>query len=204
LKLFGVQSRWASIALKPSLFEDESFKRAGARSALAGAMFTNRHEPFIAALVSEVDRIHAEAGRVDATYCDAMGLALAHYLARRYGAKPSGEPWSYQLPRWRMRKIAHYVDAHIEQEIRICDLADLVGLSPGHFHRAFRATTGKTPLAFINERRIERAAAMLAQPHASVAEVSLKCGFLSPSHFARRFRRTMGVNPAAYRAATRG
>lgn len=168
-------------------------------------MFTNRYEPFIAALVSEVDRLHAEAGRLDATYCDAMALALAHYLLRRYGSAPTSvDQASYQLPQWRMRKIAHYVDAHIGHEIRISDLADLVGLSPGHLHRAFRATKGKTPLAFINDRRIERAMAMLAQDRGSIADVAMRCGFLSPSHFARLFKRATGANPAAYRAATRG
>jgi AraC-like DNA-binding protein len=99
------------------------------------------------------------------------------------------------VPRGHERLRASIHRYRVVRQIRISDLAELVGLSCGHLHRAFRATTGKTPLAFINERRIEQAMAMLAQDHASVAEVSLRCGFLSPSHFARLFRRSTGVSP---------
>jgi AraC family transcriptional regulator len=202
LKLLGVQSRWASIALRPSVFDDEAFAATDVMTALARATFTNRQDRFIVALVGEVARLHAEDGRLDAAYCDAMGWALSHYLVRRFSPTPSRiEQRAHHLPPWRMRKIAEYVDGHVGREVRISDLADLVGLSCGHLHRAFRATTGQTPLAFINERRIQRAMIMLAQDHASVAEVSLRCGFLSPSHFARLFRRATGVSPAAYRAA---
>ena len=81
----------------------------------------------------------------------------------------------------------------------MADLARLVGLSAGHLHRAFRETTGQTPLEFINRRRVERAAAILATEEPTIAEVALRVGFLSPSHFSRTFRRVTGRNPSARR-----
>lgn len=130
-----------------------------------------------------------------------MSWALACYLAGRYGAaQPAGGGTLVQaLPGWRLRRIADYIDANLDGDIRIGDLAELIGLSPGHLHRAFRATVGKTPLEYVNERRVQRAMQILARETASVAETALRVGFQSPSHFARIFRRIAGVNPADYR-----
>jgi AraC family transcriptional regulator len=80
----------------------------------------------------------------------------------------------------------------------------LVGVSAGHLHRAFRATAGVTPLDYINEKRIRRAAAMLVQEQVPITELALRVGFSSPGHFARTFRRVTGVSPSAYRRANHG
>jgi AraC family transcriptional regulator len=195
LRFFGVEAQWASVSLSPALFGGDE---------LDNATFTNRDDPFLAGLVAEFARLYAADGTLDPTYCDAMSVALAQYLAHRYGhARPPAEGYSWKLPPWRLRRIADYVEARIDSdadgEIRIADLAGLVGLSAGHLHRAFRATTGKTPLEFINERRVRRAMQILEKEGASIAEIALRIGFLSPSHFTRTFRRIAGVNPSSYR-----
>ncbi|MGK9232981.1 AraC family transcriptional regulator [Inquilinus limosus] len=198
LRLRGVESEWASISLDPALLEDEVFDPVG--RSLDGAAFTNQEAPFLAGMVAEAARLAAEGG-LDRGYGEAMSWALAHHLVRRYGrARPDGGPRRWALPPWRLRRIADYVDAHFAAEIRIADLAEAVGLSPGRLHRAFRATTGQTPLAFINERRIRRAMRMLATGGGSVAEIALRCGFVSPGHFARVFRGVTGMTPSQYRA----
>lgn len=199
LRFFNVQSEWASISFSPALVDNDT---------LDGATFTNGDDPFMAGLVAEVARLHAADGALDPTYCDAMSWALAHYLARRYGRPSVGsDPRSWKLPPWRLRRIADYVEARIDGdldgEVRIADLAGLVGVSPGHLHRAFRMTTGKTPLEFINERRVQRAMQILKKESASIAEIALRIGFLSPSHFTRTFRRITGLNPSVYRGGRR-
>jgi AraC family transcriptional regulator len=204
LRFFGVQAEWASIALNPALFDGDGLDASRTARSLDDATFTNRDDPICAGLVAEFARLCAADGTLDPIYCDAMSVALAQYLARRYGQVWVGpETRSWKLPPWRLRRIADYVetriDSNAESEIRIADLAGLVGLSAGHLHRAFRATTGKTPLEFINERRVQRAMQILEKETASIAEIALRIGFLSPSHFTRTFRRIAGVNPSDYR-----
>ncbi|MGO1075440.1 helix-turn-helix transcriptional regulator [Inquilinus sp. CA228] len=199
LRLRGVESEWASISLDPALLQDEVFEPAG--RSLDGAAFTNQEAPFLAGMVAEAARLAAAEGGLDRAYGEAMSWALAHHLVRRYGhAAPAGGPRRWALPPWRLRRIADYVDAHLGAEIRIADLAGLVGLSPGRLHRAFRETTGRTPLAFISDRRIRRAMRMLEAEGGSMAEIALRCGFVSPSHFARLFRSVAGMAPSRYRA----
>ena len=118
-----------------------------------------------------------------------MGLGF-HRSRRRGGG-----------PRWKLRRICDHVEANLDRELRICDLAGIAEVTPGYFHRAFRLTTGQTPLTFINERRVQRALPLLAQADVSIAETCVRVGFVSPAHFTRVFRSSMGMNPSAYRAS---
>jgi AraC family transcriptional regulator len=194
LKIEGVALEWASLALPPELFESDD-GRTGCNGLVP---FSNVHDVFLVSLLSELERIHAVDGRLDGAYCDAMSIALIHYLQRRYGG--GGERLcNIKLPPWRLRRIADYVEAHLDGDIRIHALASLVGLSEGHLHRAFRLTTGLTPLQFINEKRVKRAMALLSGTAVPISNVALEVGFTSSSHFARVFRTVTGIGPSQYR-----
>ena len=101
------------------------------------------------------------------------------------------------------RSLAGFINAHLHSTIRIADLARLVDLSEGHFHRAFRASTGKTPLEFINGQRVAFAKHALTQSDVSVTRIALDTGFVSPTHFACVFRAKTGQSPSDYRRAFR-
>jgi AraC family transcriptional regulator len=200
LRLRGVASEWGSISLSPSLFDPNANDDQGVGGSLDISAFTNIDDPFIFGMVSEFARLYSVDGRLDPTYCDAMSRALARYLVGRYGqirAQPGVVAW--KLAPWRTWRIADYVDAHLAEPLRIAELAVLVGVSPGYFHRAFRTTFGKTPLEFINERRIQRALQYFHRGEASIAAIALRVGFISPSHFTRTFRQVAGINPSSYR-----
>jgi AraC family transcriptional regulator len=193
--LSDVRSEWASISLNPRQLVGNDDIR------LECPAFSNVDDPFITGLVTELSRLFATDGRLDKTYCEAMSHALACYLARRYGKQRSKTlDKELKLPAWRLRRIADYVEAHIDRDILVSDLANLVGVSSGHLHRAFRQTMGITPLDYITDKRIRRAMAIMAQGDTSIAELALQVGFVSPSHFTRTFRRVTGMNPSAFRA----
>jgi AraC family transcriptional regulator len=80
-------------------------------------------------------------------------------------------------------------------------LAAAVNLSPYHFARAFRATTGMTPHAFVTEQRLIVARDLLLRGDASVTEVAFSVGFSNVSHFRRLFRQRYGLTPAGLRQA---
>jgi AraC family transcriptional regulator len=196
-RMHEVQLDWASVALRPEVFD--ALDQEGESRACEIAPFSNFNDAFVTALVGELVRAHDAHSRLDRAYCETMSHALASYLSRRYG-RHAAQRRAWKLSPWRVRRIAEYVDAHIGCEIAIADLARLVGVSPGHLHRAFRATLGMTPLSYIHEKRIERASAMLASEDVSIADVALRVGFLSAGHFSRTFRRLTGVHPSKFRA----
>jgi AraC family transcriptional regulator len=200
LRLRGVASEWGSISLSPNLFDPDANDDEGAGGSIDISAFTNVDDPFILGMVSEFSRLSAVDGALDATYCDSMSRALAHYLVGRYGqARTPPDVVAWKLAPWRMRRVVDYVDAHLAEPMRIAELAHLVGVSPGYFHRAFRATIGKTPLEFINERRVQRAIQYLHRDDTPLAAIALRVGFISPSHFTRTFRQITGINPSKYR-----
>ncbi|WGF87448.1 helix-turn-helix transcriptional regulator [Marinivivus vitaminiproducens] len=194
LRMSGVRATWASIAIRPDLVHDVA-------PDTAVAPFSNIDDRFLSGLVGEMARLQAADGGLDPLYCETMALAVASYLGRRrHGTRVAGRPPS--LPSWRLRRIADYIDSHLGEPIRIEDLASLAGVSAGHLHRSFRATLGLTPLDYVNQRRIQRAVAMLAREPAPIAAVALRVGFQSSSHFARVFRQVTGASPSQVRTGT--
>jgi len=99
----------------------------------------------------------------------------------------------------RLRTIQELVHAKIEDELSLIEMAESVELSPAHFSRMFRESTGETPHQFVLRNRIERAKEMLRARGARVLDVAVACGFKTQQHFARVFRRLCGASPTEYR-----
>ena len=99
----------------------------------------------------------------------------------------------------RLRRIKELVQARIEEELTLYDLADSVGLSTPYFAQMFRKSTGESPRQFVLCHRIEHGKKMLRQGEARVLDVAIACGFKTQQHFARVFRRMCGTSPTEYR-----
>jgi AraC family transcriptional regulator len=95
--------------------------------------------------------------------------------------------------------IAHFVDTHIDAEIRVATLANIANMPEYGFARAFRAFTGLSPHQWVMERRIAHAARMLRIKTHTVAEIAYAAGFSSQAHMTTVFAKRMGVTPAIYR-----
>ena len=102
-----------------------------------------------------------------------------------------------------LRRVQLFVEANLSQPIRLPDLAARAALSAYHFARAFKTSTGATPRAFIEQRRIERAKQLLEEAVLPLADVALEAGFETQSRFTTTFRRTTGFTPAVYRKGAR-
>jgi AraC family transcriptional regulator len=103
------------------------------------------------------------------------------------------------LAGWQQRRVIEFMEAHLADTISLATLADMVQLSRYHFVRAFKESFGEPPHRYWTMRRIERAKALLADPHASVTAVALDVGFGTPSAFSAAFRRVVGRKPTDYR-----
>ena len=92
-------------------------------------------------------------------------------------------------------------DARYFEPLTVADLAAAAGLSRAHFSEQFRRAFGESPHAYLQTRRLERAAALLRGTDRSVADVCLRVGLASIGSFTTSFTRTFGMPPTAYRAA---
>lgn len=118
------------------------------------------------------------------------------------GGMPDWHDDASAFDRRTMHAIVDYLDAHLRVAPSLGDMGWRVGLSPSHFARKFRRSTGLSLCRFVNRRRILRSLDML-KTDTSPAGVALDLGFSSQSHFTRIFSGLTGMTPAAYRRLVR-
>jgi AraC family transcriptional regulator len=114
--------------------------------------------------------------------------AVKHASDRRLG-----------LTKRQLAQVTDFMRDNVDQPIRLSDLAKLANLSSSQFGRAFRVSTGTTPHKWFLDARIERAKAMLVDPHRNLVDIALETGFSEQSHFNRAFRTATGETPNAWR-----
>jgi len=103
------------------------------------------------------------------------------------------------LAPWQMRVVREHIMAQLSGRLSVRDLASVARLSHRHFARAFKASFGLAPHAFVMDRRVERAKELILDSGLPLSEVALACGFSDQSHLTRLFSRVEGVTPAAWR-----
>ena len=99
-----------------------------------------------------------------------------------------------------MSEVLRYLATHSAAAHTIADLARMARLSPYHFLRSFKATTGVTPHQWLLRARLRDAADRLATTHAPVTDIALDVGFADLSNFTRSFRTEFGASPREFRA----
>jgi AraC family transcriptional regulator len=130
-------------------------------------------------------------------FTDSLASALAARLLSlqaRHGAVAS-KP-GRALPAWRLRNVIEYIEAHLDEDLTLAELATVAGFSLSHFKPLFRQAVGLPVHRFVLERRVERARMRLLEGGRSLTEIALEAGFSHPSHMARCMRRVLGLSPS--------
>ena len=97
-----------------------------------------------------------------------------------------------------LRRARDHADRHYAEPLDLDTLARVAGLSRFHFHRLFTTTYGRTPAAYVCERRVERAQDLLRATNLTVTEVCHAVGFSSLGSFSSRFSHLVGETPSAF------
>lgn len=142
----------------------------------------------VAAVAERQESLHGEERTAEAM----VALLGRHGELRR--------PWAttgVDTGRARMALVREYLDAHFADDVTVQALATQAGLSRAHLTRAFTATFGMAPHAYLNMVRIRQAQAALRQGGA-VADVAAACGFADQSHLTRRFKGQVGMAPGRW------
>jgi len=142
----------------------------------------------------------ADASRL---FVDHVTLAVCSHVAHTYGGLRTAVPARGGLAPWQERRATELLAAKLDGDISHGEIARECGLSPGHFARAFRTTTGVPPHRWLLARRIDKAKALLRDTREPLADIAIACGFADQSHFTRTFTRVVGLPPGAWRRNTR-
>jgi len=132
-------------------------------------------------------------------YFEALCVVLAHELVRlNVGTRSDQPPVRGGLAAWQQRTVVAYIEEHLDEQIPLATLAQLVRLSPYYFCRAFKQSLDVPPHRYHANRRIERAKLLLAQGGSSVTDIGLTLGFSQTSSFTAAFRKLTGHTPTGY------
>ena len=135
-------------------------------------------------------------------YLDGLAPALAEHLSTHYPVRARRRDRHGLTPSRLWRALA-LVEERFAQSLPVEEIAAAVHLSPFHFARMFRRSTGMSPHAFITRRRLDKAKMMLATTGRPIAEIAREVGYRTQAHFTRVFHSLEGETPRRYRHSQR-
>ncbi|WP_426572543.1 GlxA family transcriptional regulator [Aquihabitans sp. McL0605] len=136
------------------------------------------------------------------------GPELAHEVAAWlvvFARRPGGQAqFSAQLQAQAARTpaiagVQRWLPDHLADDLTVDRLAERAGMSPRNFARAFRAETGTTPAAHVEELRVEAARRLLETTDQTVASIARHVGIKHAETLHRAFGRRIGTTPDRYR-----
>jgi len=137
----------------------------------------------------------AETNRI---FVDHVSIALAAHIAHRFA--PSVRPVEADpLSRAEIDQAQETLDAHLDGDVSLRELADQAGMSIGRFQRGFVKATGVPPHRWQLGRRVDRALDLIRNTRLTIDEIATSSGFADASHLDRVFLRSLGVTAAAIR-----
>jgi AraC family transcriptional regulator len=133
---------------------------------------------------------------LDRMYGEALSTALAVHLLREYGAAVLVPKRQYGgLPREKLVRAVEYIQDQLNADLTVSGIAQAVYMSPYHFTRLFKESTGQSPYQYVVEARARKAKELLTTGKFTISEVAHHVGFADQSHLTRHFKRVFGLPP---------
>ncbi|MBT2605713.1 helix-turn-helix domain-containing protein [Bacillus sp. ISL-53] len=128
-------------------------------------------------------------------------IILDLYRIRINGKQELSEGKSYSSE-W-MKDILIYINEHMDEPLTLTILAQKALVSPAHFSRVFKETTGIGLVVYVNTKRIIKAKELLQETNHTIAHIAEMCGFESMPQFYRTFKKYNEKTPATFRKENR-
>jgi AraC family transcriptional regulator len=182
----------ASIEIRPS----------GTLAQLTGSLDlrVETSDPVVRHLAVCLETARARPSEMMSVCVDHIVLALQAYLrCTQNNVSPHPGIARGGLAPWQLLRAQEILASRLDETVPLAELAQACKLSPGHFARAFKQTTGKPPHHWLMDQRIEKAKNLMVDTALPLAEIAISCGFADQSHFTRVFSRSIQSSPGAWR-----
>lgn len=100
----------------------------------------------------------------------------------------------------RMKDMLQYIRKNYAGEMKMKGIAESAMVSVSECLRCFRSTIGTTPIQYVKQYRIQKAAELLHSTAMSISEIGGQCGFSDMSYFSKEFRKAYACTPSEYRS----
>ena len=160
-------------------------------------------DPVLTQLSDALAAAFAKPEEASQLFIDHMARAVAAHIGHTYaGLTPGPAVARGGLAPWQEKRVRDLVEANLDGDVSIDQLAAECRLSTRHMSRAFRQTMGMPPHRWLLQVRVERAKAHLRERDLGLSDVARLCGFADQSHFTRIFTQLAGVSPGNWRRQT--
>ncbi|MBE9059508.1 helix-turn-helix transcriptional regulator [cf. Phormidesmis sp. LEGE 11477] len=133
-------------------------------------------------------------------YLESLQTVLVTHLLRNHCSVPiTTSSVSGKLSKGKLKLVVDYIQDHLNFNISLTELSEMVQLSPDHFRKLFKQSTGLSPHKYLLQCRIEKAKQLLSNEQWTIAEIGQMVGFFDQSHFTNTFRRHTNYTPRQYR-----
>ena len=123
----------------------------------------------------------------------------SHIVCSYSGVTISAPKFRGGLSSLQMRRATELLEAHLDGDIALQQVAEACELSVSHFARAFKQTFRTPPYRWLIERRVDRARDLMKNSRLPLADIAARCGFADQSALNRSFKRIHGVTPGIWR-----
>jgi AraC family transcriptional regulator len=165
-------------------------------------------DPFIEYVAHQILKeleVESSTGRL---LIESLGSALSAHLVHSYAATsvPLKQPIGAHKPLdpKRLSRVTDFIEACVERDFTVNELASVACMSPAHFSRCFKAATGMAPHEYVSRHRLDLAKQLLLTSDRLLVDIAYATGFSSQANFNRAFRKAVGTTPGAYRAQKLG
>jgi AraC family transcriptional regulator len=186
----------------PQTALDEFAREHGARPISTLKWSRDQRDPFLSTLSSVLLSAVEQDPTSNQLFVDQIGLSVLAHFAETYGGmRPQEKAAGGGLAPWQERRAKEIMRARLASNLTIADVAAECKLTPSHFARSFRRSTGVAPHEFLSQLRIDEAKRLMLSTKLPLADIALICGFGDQSYFTRVFSRNVGASPGAWRRA---
>lgn len=175
-------------------------------------------------VILQRDRFITRAGNI---YCagsvNSVRDVMLHFIEQHYSAEAASQVsrhFTHEVKRSYTSSFLTQTPQHYHQDETIIEIQDWLHnaynapltletlankfkLSVRSLNRRFKMATGKSPMQYLQQVRLDNAKELLRNSNLAVAEVAFSTGYTDSSHFAAQFRKSMSLSPSAYRDMVR-
>ncbi|WP_424932966.1 helix-turn-helix domain-containing protein [Amaricoccus macauensis] len=184
---FDDQHEITVLSIDPRLFEEAGMPRNSDFRPVLGDIHP------LAVQLALNSKNFAGQGRL---YKETMDRALVVQLQQMLGPASIRVP---DLDDLRLRRAVDFIHDNLSEDLSLTGMANVAGMSPTHFAKAFKKAMNLSPLKYVILQRMEVASVLLRTTKLIVAEIAWRVGYGDVSRFTQHFKRQFGATPAAYR-----
>jgi AraC family transcriptional regulator len=193
--------------LPPSHFSPQGLGVDLDKSVIASLRFESSfQDPLLAeigyAIASELESQTSVGHLLVETLASSLAARLVQKYVSRSPAQAKSLAVQEGLDGRRLSRVLDYIEANLEGNLTLDELASIACLSRFHFARAFKAAIGQPPHQFVSAKRLQRAKDLLTRGDRSLVDIALALNFSSQANFSRAFRQMTGRAPGQFRRAS--